>query len=103
MSMDNFVECSTCKAHMAARLWVRLYGSLEAADFVGGGMDFLSALLPSPAVIKVEVCFSCKKFAPSLDYTPDEKEAMKKRNEEALKKNESMTKINDSLGKIFGK
>lgn len=103
MSMDNFVECSSCKAHTAAALWVRLYGSIDAAEMTGGGMDLFGALMPGPVVMKVEVCFSCKRFAPSTDYTEEEQKRLQKRNEEQKSKVESANKIGDLLGGIFGK
>jgi len=91
MSLDNFVECSACKAHKAVNVWIRLYGSLVHAR-AQQGSDLFSALTPQPVAIKIEICFSCRRFAPA-DYTKEEIEQLEKDAKEQLQKNSVAEKI----------
>lgn len=99
MSLDILNECSACKAHGAARLWMAGYASPDHAD-ANAGPEFLSCMVPGPAMLKVEICFLCgsMKALTKDEYTPEEVEMLEKRNAfQTRKKN-----LGDSFGKLFG-
>jgi hypothetical protein len=98
MSLDNFIECSSCKQHTAALVWICVYGSLEHARTAQNAPDFMSIMVPGPGVLKMEICFSCMKFSPCTNYTPEEMAALKKDSEQQLK----VAKEGEKLGKLFG-
>jgi hypothetical protein len=98
MSLDNFVECPSCKQHTAARIWICVYGSLEHARATQSSPDFLSMMIPGPGILKMELCFSCKRFSPCLEFTPEEEAAIKRDNEQQQKTAAEGLK----LKKLFG-
>lgn len=99
MSRDALNECSSCKQHTAAHLWMAMYGSLQHADMMSGP-DFLSAIIPGPVMFKAEVCFTCGsiKAMPHEKYTKEEVNAIEKRS--AAEKERAA--LGDQLGKLFG-
>lgn len=98
MSLDALTECTECKGHSALRLWIQVYHTVELAQ-MGGQMDaFMSAILPGPGLLKVEVCVSCRTFRPMLEYTKEEEAALQKY--KAL--NESKNRTAENIGKLFG-
>lgn len=98
MSLDQLHECTECKKHAALRLWIQVHASFDQARMSGSGPDFLSAMIPGPGMLKVEVCISCRSFRPLLEYTPEEEVAMVKYKEH----NESKARTAENLGKFFG-
>ena len=98
MSLDALTECTECKNHTAVRLWIRLYQSIEMAQLSGNTDGILSAMLPGPGVMKVEICVACRSFRPFLEYTKEEDAALKKYKE----MNESRNRTAENIGKIFG-
>lgn len=95
MSLDDFSECPTCGEHTAAKMWMKLYGSMVHA-LISDVDPTIASMGPGPLVIKVEVCFSCKRFVPSMDYTDQETAEMaeyNKKNLEARKAVESLIRI----------
>lgn len=99
MSLDNCHECSSCGKHTAIRMWMQLFGSMDHAD-VAGGPDFLSAITPGPALVKVEVCVTCgsMKAIPINQYSAEDLAAIEKRSAEQAEKLEATKK----LGALFG-
>lgn len=98
MSLDGFLECKVCKQHLAATVWIQAFSSFVTAKMYGRGPDFLSALVPGPGLLKIEVCFGCQTFRPCVDITDEEKAEMEKYKLEQ----EKSAKTGESLGKLFG-
>ncbi len=71
---------------------------MELAQVSRNTDDILSAMLPGPGLMKVEVCVSCRSFRPLLDYTKEEEAALKKYKE----MNESRNRTAENIGKILG-
>jgi hypothetical protein len=97
VSLDNFTECPTCKHQLAAALWVKFFGSIDHAD-LDSAPDFLSAMVPDAAVLKVVICFHCQTMKPSMEYTPEEEAALDKRNKHQQSKKALGDKFNAILG-----
>jgi len=104
MSFDVLNECSSCQQHTAAHMWMAMYGSPDHAD-VASGPDFLSALVPGPAMFKAEVCFGCGsiKAIPHDKYTKEELEAMEKRSARSKEKARAGGQVGKLFGDLFGK
>lgn len=98
MSLDQFRECSSCKQHTAAYMWLQTFCSFEHARATGSGVDFLNVLMPRPGLLKVEVCFSCNKFVPTTDFTEEEKAGIVEFGKSQRKSVEAM----EMLGKVLG-
>lgn len=107
MSLDNFVECSTCGKHMAVKAWQRLYGSLNLArlqscpDFIktaAPGPVILKIAAPGPIILKIEMCFACGRFAPTLDYSAKEQSDLDEYNKQNAEIKQMVEKIEAVLG-----
>ena len=97
MSLGNALECSSCKQHAAVVGWINLYQSFTQAT-MSNGPEFLSAFVPGPLPIKVEICFLCGHFGVK-ESTEEELKELEKYTEKSKKKREA----GDNLGKLFGK
>ena len=98
MSLDGFSECKTCKQHLAAVVWIQAFRSIDQAKMHGQGPDFLSALMPGPGMLKIELCWGCQIFRPCLEFTDEEKVELEKFKGEQQKR----TEIGEKLGGLFG-
>jgi hypothetical protein len=98
MSLDALTECTECKGHSALRLWVQVYQSVELAQMGSQADGFISAMLPGPGLLKVEICVSCRTFRPILEYTKEEEAALQRYKE----LNDSKNRTAENMGKLFG-
>ena len=100
MSLDNFRECAYCNAHLAVSLWMKLYGSHSHArmdDQVASPL--MAGLLPGPTIFKMDLCFGCKRFSPSTNYTPEEEMEIKKYSETQMKACETGRQFEKLMGR----
>jgi len=98
MSMDEFSECKDCGKQSSIALWVQVFRSLDQAKMSSGGLGFLSSILPGPGALKVRMCYECGVFKPTMEFSPEELESMKKFAGEQADK----VKLAESVGKILG-
>lgn len=100
MSLDAMTECTECKKHSALRIWIQVFTALDLARLYGSGPpDFLSAFLPSPGLLKVEVCVACRTFRPLLEYTKEEEEAMRRHAADEKRKAEAAENLEKLMGR----
>lgn len=92
------MACSVCKSESAASVWVQAFRSFTDARNSGSGLDFLSALMPGPGLLKIEVCLECPAIRPCVDLSEEEKKEM----QEYVKQQEKRGKVMGGLGKVFG-
>lgn len=99
----DFVKCTSCHEKKAARSWIQVFGSFEAARMHGEGPEFLSSLLPGPGCLKIEICAACQVIKVCLDYSEEELKAMNDHAAQQKERNASTEKLGQMLTNIFGK
>lgn len=74
----DFSECPECKQKLFSRLWIHAFASFQQAQMNGQSPDLLGMLMPSPGLLKIEVCLGCALLRPCLELTAEELELMVK-------------------------
>lgn len=92
------IKCPVCEDENCLSIWIQIFRSFDQAASSGQVPDWLGALAPGPAPIKMTMCFSCGAFRPSGDLTEEEIKEMK---EYGVKQNER-GELGEQMAKLFG-